>query len=58
MIYLLEDDENIRELVVYTLNSSGLEAKGFARPSEFWNEMESEILGESANIFSIIYNEN
>jgi len=43
MIYLLEDDENIRELVVYTLNSSGLEAKGFARPSEFWNEMESEI---------------
>jgi len=43
MIYLLEDDDNIRELVVYTLNSSGLEAKGFARPSEFWNEMESEI---------------
>lgn len=43
MIYLLEDDENIRELVVYTLNSSGLEAKGFARPSEFWDDMESEI---------------
>lgn len=43
MIYLLEDDDNIRELVVYTLNSSGLEAKGFPRPSEFWSEMEREI---------------
>ena len=35
MIYVLEDDDNIRELVIYTLNSSGLEAEGFARPSEF-----------------------
>ncbi|MCR2021595.1 response regulator, partial [Blautia pseudococcoides] len=36
MIYLVEDDENIRELVTYTLNSQGLEAEGFARPSDFW----------------------
>ncbi len=28
MIYLVEDDESIRELVVYTLNSQGLEAQG------------------------------
>ena len=33
MIYLVEDDESIRELVVYTLNSQGLEAQGFERPS-------------------------
>ena len=31
MIYLVEDDESIRELVVYTLNSQGLEAQGFER---------------------------
>ena len=32
MIYLLEDDNGIRELVLYTLNNSGMEAKGFAEP--------------------------
>ena len=32
MIYLVEDDANIRELVVYTLNSTGFEAKGFGTP--------------------------
>ena len=36
MIYLLEDDDSIRELVIYTLNSQGMEARGFARPSAFW----------------------
>ncbi len=39
MIYLVEDDRGIRELVVYTLASVGLEAKGFERPSEFWRAM-------------------
>ncbi len=39
MIYLLEDDPNIRELVLYTLKSSGFEAEGFALPSEFWKQM-------------------
>ncbi len=29
MIYYVEDDANIRELVVYTLNQTGLSAKGF-----------------------------
>lgn len=41
MIYLVEDDENIRELITYTLNTQGLEAEGFARPSLFWNAMRS-----------------
>ena len=36
MIYLVEDDESIRELVVYTLNSQGMEAEGFGTPSDFW----------------------
>ena len=36
MIYLVEDDSNIRELVIYTLKNSGFEAEGFAYPSEFW----------------------
>ncbi|MCI8348416.1 MAG: response regulator transcription factor [Firmicutes bacterium] len=36
MIYLLEDDNNIRNFVTYALNNSGLSAKGFEKPSEFW----------------------
>lgn len=43
MIYLVEDDENIRELVVYTLNRSGIPAKGFARPSELYAAIGEEI---------------
>ena len=39
MIYLLEDDDSIRDFVIYTLNSQGLEAEGFARPSDFWDAM-------------------
>ena len=36
MIYILEDDESIRNFVCYALNSSGMEAQGFCAPSEFW----------------------
>ena len=42
MIYLVEDDNSIRELVLYTLNASGLEAEGFERPSAFWGAMERQ----------------
>ena len=42
MIYLVEDEESIRELVVYTLKSQGMDAKGFERPSLFWKELEKE----------------
>ena len=35
MIYCVEDDDNIRELVVYTLETTGLKAKGFAEGAEF-----------------------
>lgn len=40
MIYFLEDDESIRELVLYTLQSAGMESEGFARPSAFWAALE------------------
>lgn len=43
MIYLVEDDENIRELVVYTLNNSGFEAKGFHDAKSFWAQMDKKI---------------
>lgn len=35
MIYCVEDDDNIRELVIYTLKTTGLKAKGFADGAAF-----------------------
>ena len=43
MIYLLEDDDSIRDFVIYTLNSQGMEARGFDRPSAFWAAMEEKV---------------
>ncbi|MBE6764327.1 MAG: response regulator transcription factor [Clostridia bacterium] len=43
MIYLVEDDGSIRDLVIYALNGTGLPAKGFDRPSRFWTAIESEL---------------
>lgn len=42
MIYFVEDDASIRELVLYTLNNAGLPAEGFERPSAFWAAVEQE----------------
>jgi two-component system alkaline phosphatase synthesis response regulator PhoP len=42
MIYILEDDAGIRKLVLYTLNSQGMKAEGFERPSQFWRAMEEK----------------
>ena len=42
MIYLVEDDNNIRKLVTYTLNSSGFETKDFATPSEFYKQLDEQ----------------
>ncbi len=36
MIYYVEDDANIRELVIYTLNQTGLAAKGFPDAAAFF----------------------
>ena len=42
MIYFLEDDNNIRNFVIYALNNTGLSATGFGTPSEFWEAMKTE----------------
>ena len=39
LIFCVEDDDSIRKLVIYALNSQGYEAKGFERPAEFWKAM-------------------
>lgn len=39
MVYLLEDDDSIRKLVIYGLESQGYEAQGFEVPSKFWKAM-------------------
>ncbi|MDR1885365.1 MAG: response regulator transcription factor [Synergistaceae bacterium] len=36
MIYLVEDDASIRELVVYTLRNTGFDAAGFSCSRDFW----------------------
>ena len=43
MIYLLEDDDSIRKLVIYALQSQGYEAAGFERPSEFWHAVNRKL---------------
>ena len=42
MIYLLEDDESIRELLCYSLNKTGNEAMGFGAPSAFYAAVAKE----------------
>lgn len=42
MVYIVEDDNNIRELVVYTLSSTGIPAAGFETPSLFWAELKKQ----------------
>lgn len=42
MVYFVEDDNSIRELVLYTLNNAGYEAKGFETPSLFWEALKTE----------------
>lgn len=43
MVYLIEDDTNIRELVLYTLHSTGMEAQGFATPTAFWKAVGTQV---------------
>lgn len=39
MIFCVEDDSNIRELVIYTLNNVGMEAKGFEDGTAFFEAL-------------------
>lgn len=43
MIYLLEDDQNIRKLVCYALERNGFHAKGFSLPEAFWEGVRGEL---------------
>lgn len=43
MIYCVEDDDNIRELVIYTLETVGLKAKGFAEGRSFMEALVFDI---------------
>ncbi|MBR2736452.1 MAG: response regulator transcription factor [Firmicutes bacterium] len=42
MIYLLEDDESIRKLVLYALETQGFQAAGFESSEKFWKALEQE----------------
>ena len=39
MIYLLEDDDSIRKLVIYALESQQFPAEGFSEAESFWAAM-------------------
>lgn len=40
LIFVVEDDAGIRELVLYTLRSQGFKCEGFESPAEFWKRLE------------------
>jgi len=42
MIYILEDDASIRELVTYALESQDMPTEGFELPSLFWTAMKQQ----------------
>ena len=41
MIWCVEDDSSIRDVEVYTLRSTGFEARGFADGTAFWSAVET-----------------
>lgn len=43
MIWCVEDDESIREIEIYALNSAGLETRGFADGISFWEALGKEL---------------
>ena len=42
MIWCVEDDASIRDIEVYTLQTTGFEARGFADGAEFWDALAHE----------------
>jgi two-component system alkaline phosphatase synthesis response regulator PhoP len=43
LIYLVEDDDSIRELVLYTLRHSGFQAQGFSSGKDFFDGMGQQV---------------
>ena len=42
LIYCLEDDESIRNLILYALDAAGFQARGFAESGAFWQAVDNE----------------
>ncbi len=42
MIWCVEDDASIRDIEIYALNSTGLEARGFEDGLSFWQALQAE----------------
>ncbi len=42
MIAIVEDDKSIKELVLYTLNNSGFDSKGYGNSTEFFDSLKTE----------------
>lgn len=42
MVYILEDDDNIRKLINYSLKSQGFEVQDFALPTAFWSALQTK----------------
>lgn len=42
MIFCIEDDSAIRDLMIYTLNSAGFEARGFSDGTELFDALQTE----------------
>ena len=42
MIWCVEDDASIRDIEVYTLSSTGFDARGFADGVSFWSALQTE----------------
>lgn len=43
MIYCVEDDENIQELIVYALKTAGFEACGFSNAADFFEKLNTTV---------------
>jgi two-component system, OmpR family, alkaline phosphatase synthesis response regulator PhoP len=43
MIFCVEDDSGIRELMIYALNAAGYETVGFSESLSFWEKMKTEL---------------
>lgn len=42
-IFIVEDDQNIKQLIIYALNSSGFEAHGFENAEDLYDRLETEL---------------
>ena len=42
-VFIVEDDADIREIVLYALRSAGFEAQGFEKAAQFWPTLEKSL---------------